>query len=222
MPKTDLNALFLQAEEARAAYANDDDGAVSVNRFVKTCKDFCQAALASREPRYEGARAFLLELVGAVDQLEVDDDAPGVWRLWQNVKGKIAAYDARNRAPSPPAFSIDALIGQGVSRVQIAKIYGFYDEDGRPDVARVDARGEWAPPSLRAKVVPIDSDESDAPFDAPPSPDDVSAEEASAEEDNLDAEIMRGVPFRRLAAKYGLSVEAVKERAAELGAPKQR
>ena len=217
--QTALDALFDQAEATRQAYANDETTLTPVALFVNAFRQFYDELTYRPTERYDDALRFLNPLAGCVGDLEGDEDAPGVWRLWENARRSVDAYDRRQKAKTtPPALSIDELLEQGVGKKQIALIYGFLTEDGDPDISRVDARASWNPPSDATEP------EADARQDEPTTTNATPATEEAAESTSappsvdfaaIDAELAAGVPARQLAAKYGVDVETIRTRSAK-------
>lgn len=234
--QTALDALFDQAEATRQAYANDETTLTPVALFVNAFRQFYDELTYRPTERYEDALRFLNPLARCVGDLEGDEDAPGVWRLWENARRSVDAYDRRQKAKTtPPALSIDELLEQGVGKKQIALIYGFLTEDGDPDISRVDARASWNPPSdatepeadatqdepttTNATETNATNDDANATTNATPATEEAAESTTSAPPSvdfaAIDAELAAGVPARQLAAKYGVDVETIRTRSAK-------
>lgn len=138
-----------------------------------------------------------------------------------------AVADSFTVKPRKLPESITSLVDKGVGLVQIAKIYGFLDEDGDPDTAMVmeemrepgthynpetwvsaaerrrqrEVAEQWA----RRDHVPFDriTDKHDKPRRIAPEP--------------LDQLIAANVPSQQIAKMKGIDLEEVEQRAAELG-----
>lgn len=219
-----LDELFALAEETRRAYANDETTLTPVALFVNAFRRFYEELTYRPSDRYEGALRFLKELNGIVGELEADEDAPNAWRLWENALRAVDAYDRRERARmTPPQFSIDELLEQGVGKRQIALIYGFVDDRGEPDIARVDARDEWRPrtaanaeptePETETNAEP-ETPTQEATGATPTTTGDAPEPDATPTVDYvaIDAKIAGGVPIRQIAAEHGLEIGEIKER----------
>lgn len=92
MPNS-VSELFDLAEKARQAYANDEIGTTPVGIFIHAYRLFSDALARSPEDRFEPAARFLKELDERVGELDDDEDAPGVWRLWENARLVVDRYD---------------------------------------------------------------------------------------------------------------------------------
>lgn len=95
--------LFDLAEKARQAYANDEIGTTPVGIFIRAYRLFYDAITSAPEPRFDAAARFLAELAEKVGELETDEDAPGVWRLWENARRVVDHYDRAKRRESATA-----------------------------------------------------------------------------------------------------------------------
>ncbi|MBQ9873555.1 MAG: hypothetical protein IJM30_03740 [Thermoguttaceae bacterium] len=239
----DSNALYLRALEAREQYASDETNVVPISLFLIAFKRFWTIAQIERRARFKDATRYFDEFAKRCAELEEDDDAEGVWRLFENGVALVDHYDRARRArTTPPSETIDELIAQGVSRRQIAIIYGFYLQNGEPDVDAVERRDPWKAPDPEPEEEPPIEDAAELarlavdalarigdgegePVDAAtlaelsellPEPVEPEPEAAPTPEETdakIEREILDGVPARQIAARYGVDVEAIKERA---------
>lgn len=140
------DALYSTLLEVHARYCED---LASVDAFLIAFKRFYQVVRIERPARFVDALRYCDEFAQICAELEDDPDVFGAWRAYEGITRAVVAYDRRQeQRKTPPSLSIAELVALGVSREQIARIYGFIDEDGRADVARVDRREEWSAPEL--------------------------------------------------------------------------
>ena len=239
---TDVNALFDAALSARADFAQDR---APLGVFLIAFRRFFVCAAVANNARFNAALDDFRRFNEKISRLDDDSIDSDDWRLFESGVARVELYDRRERARNTaPEFSIAELIAQGVSRAQIAKIYGFVDDQGAPDVAKVDQRADWTP-KKRQNSTPDDEngailatiaqkaldsiDETSAPPEkiaelrALASASDVDPEktarpETSAEKQaRLDSEILNGVPIRQLSARFGVDVAEIRARASVLG-----
>lgn len=239
---TDVNALFNAALQARADFAQDR---APLGVFLIAFRRFFVAAAVANNARFNAALDDFRQFNDRIARLDDDSIDSDDWRQFESGVASVELYDRRERARNTaPEYSIAELIAQGVTRAQIAKIYGFVDASGAPDVAKVDARAEWAPKkaqnstqedknaailsTIAQKALETIDETSAAPekiaeLRALASASDVDAEkqarpETSAEKEaRLDSEILNGVPIRQLSARFGVDVETIRARASVLG-----
>ena len=239
---TDVGKLFDAALSARADFAEDR---APLGVFLIAFRRFFVCAAVANNARFNAALDDFRRFNEKISRLDDDSIDSDDWRLFESGVARVELYDRRERARNTaPEYSIAELIAQGVTRAQIAKIYGFVDDNGAPDVAKVDARADWTPKKAQNST---DVDENGAflatiaaraldsigETSAPPekiaelralaSASDVDAEktarpETSAEKQaRLDSEILNGVPIRQLSARFGVDVETIRARASVLG-----
>lgn len=239
---TDVNALFDAALQARADFAQDR---APLGVFLIAFRRFFVCAAVANNARFNAALDFFRRFNEKISRLEDDSIDSDDWRLFESGVARVELYDRRERARNTaPEYSIPELIAQGVSRAQIAKIYGFLDDNGAPDVAKVDARADWTPKkaqnstpddknaailsTIAARALETIDETSAQPekiaeLRALASASDVENKqqarvETSAEKQaRLDSEILNGVPIRQLSARFGVDVDAIRARASVLG-----
>lgn len=231
-------------------YAQDSLNITPISFFIDAFKNFYNALLADlTAERFAESRRFFDDFAKRVDLLERNESLSEVWRLWEQGCRAVDRYDAREKARlTPPALSIDELIANGVSETVVAKIYGFYDSKGRPDLNAVRERRPWKPAEKKSTI----SRELQALIDAAkekrreesersggdvdsldkentlPTPKTAARTSKQIEADvkaviktALDAEIEAGIAPRQIAAKHGCSVDDVKKRIEEINAVKK-
>lgn len=239
---TDVNALFNATLQARADFAQDR---APLGVFLIAFRRFFVCAAVANCARFNGALDDFRRFNDILTRLDDDSIDSDDWRQFENGVARVELYDRRERARNTaPEYSIAELIAQGVTRAQIAKIYGFVDDNGAPDVARVDARAQWEPKKAQnstqddkngAILATIAQKALDSIDDSAISAEKIaelralaSASEpdvektARAETDDekaarLDSEILNGVPIRQLSARFGVDVETIRARASVLG-----
>lgn len=239
---TDVNALYNAALSARADFA-EDRAPLAV--FLIAFRRFFVAAAVANNARFNAALDSFRRFNEKISRLEDDSIDSDDWRAFESGVSRVELFDRQERARNTaPEYSIAELIAQGVTRAQIAKIYGFVDEKGAPDVAKVDARAQWTPKkaqnstdvdkngAILATIAQKALDSIDdstisaekiAELRALASASDVDAEKTARPETDveraarLDSEILNGVPIRQLSARFGVDVAEIRARASELG-----
>ena len=141
--RTDVNALFSELLQTRARYQADETPLAVV---LIAFRRFYAAATVAQSARFSESLQAFGAFFDKIADVEADEDAPGAWRAFENGVAAVERYDRRRRREQePPARSIDELVALGVSRQQIARIYGFYTPSGDPDVGAVERREAWRP-----------------------------------------------------------------------------
>ena len=141
--RTDVGALFSELLQARARYQADE---TPLSVVLIAFRRFYAAATVAQSARFSASLSAFGAFFERIADVEQDEDAPGAWRAFENGVAAVERYDRRRRKEQqPPARSIDELVALGVSRQQIARIYGFYTASGDPDVAAVERREAWRP-----------------------------------------------------------------------------
>lgn len=154
---TTLNDLFDLMKKEHKRYIDSDSLPVSL--FLVSFFQFYNQARLERQPRFIDALRWFDLFASRSAELEEDQDAFGMWRYFENGLNAVELYDRAFSARSDaPKLSIEELLALGVSRQQIALIYGFKKSDGTPDIDAVENRQAWAIPKERANGVP-------SPFD---------------------------------------------------------
>ena len=246
---TPLDEAYEAAVKTHEIYVKDTLNITPVRFFVEAFqnlyKELC-ADLAAE--RFVESRPFFNALAPRVEELEYDEGNSAIWRLWEQGVRAVEHYDAKEKARiTPPARSIDELLANGVNETVVAKIYGFFDEKGRPDINAVRERRPWKPAPKKSNITPelqslIDAAnaakakaENDAentnsePAVATTKPRTTTAKSSKQLEAEikagirtaLDAEIEAGIAPRQIAAKHGCTVDDVKRRAEEMAAGKK-
>lgn len=159
-----------------------------------------------------------------------DTDPHGGPNLWN-------AYHAVKSALKPPVYPrpepIAALANlQKVNHLQIAKIYGWYDEAGRPDVVKVEEEIQtpgthydpktWVHPSRRrheAQVAELWKERIAKLGPAKPRREALARPERQPAPESLEDLILAGVNSVQIAKMKKITVEEVRQRAGELGVP---
>lgn len=141
--RTDVGALFSELLQTRARYQADE---TPLSVVLIAFRRFYAAATVAQSARFSASLPAFGAFFDRIADVEQDEDAPGAWRAFENGVAAVERYDRRRRKEQqPPARSIDELVALGVSRQQIARIYGFYTASGDPDVAAVERREAWRP-----------------------------------------------------------------------------
>lgn len=141
--RADVGALFSELLQARARYQADE---TPLSVVLIAFRRFYAAATVAQSARFSESLPAFAAFFERIADVEQDEDAPGAWRAFENGVAAVERYDRRRRREQePPARSIDELVALGVSRQQIARIYGFYTPSGDPDVAAVERREAWRP-----------------------------------------------------------------------------
>ena len=244
---TSIDDAYDAAFKTHEIYAKDNLNITPVMFFIEAFKNFYAALVADlASERFAESRPFFDAFAARVDELEINESLSDVWRLWEQGVRAVNHYDAVEKARlTPPARSIDELLANGVNEITVAKIYGFYNENGRPDVDAVRERRPWKPAPKKSAISPelqklIDAanakkaqakeqtqDGIENVLAAPkPRTSSKSAKQLEAEikgsiKTALDAEIEAGIAPRQIAAKHGCTVDDVKKRAEEIAAAKK-
>ena len=143
--RADVGALYSELLQTRARYQADE---TPLSVVLIAFRRFYAAATVAQSARFSESLPAFGAFFERIADVEQDDDAPGAWRAFENGVAAVERYDRRRRKEQqPPARSIDELVALGVSRQQIARIYGFYTASGDPDVAAVERREAWRPKS---------------------------------------------------------------------------
>lgn len=239
---TDVNALFDAALSARADYAQER---APLGVFLIAFRRFFVCAAVANNARFNGALDDFRRFDKRIAQLDDNSIDSDDWRQFESGVASVELYDRRERARNTaPEYSIAELIAQGVSRAQIARIYGFLDEKGAPDVLKVDQRAQWEPKkaqnstpddkngAILAAIAQKALETIDATSAQPEkiaelralasTPDVENKQEARPETEDekqarLDSEILNGVPIRQLSARFGVDVAEIRARASFLG-----
>lgn len=216
---------------------------IPLEAFLVAFKQFYALAKTSRAERFRDALPDFESFSVRAADLEEDDDAPGVWALYENANDAVARYDrAGEQRQTPPGRSINELLALGVPRAQIAKIYGFYLADGSPDLDAVERRDAWKGSDAQRNVANATNadagelarlaanalqkiNEGGEEVDASTlatlemltnGDSDDATEVLESQDARIDREILDGVPLRQIAARYGVSQTTVKARAKAL------
>lgn len=245
----DVESLFSTLLEAWRKYQADE---TPLAVFLIAFRRFYAAAVVKKPRRFRDALGPFGTFFELISAIEADEDAPGAWRAFENGVAVVERYDRRRRAElTPPSRSIDELLALGVSRPQVAKIYGFYTPSGDPDVAAVERRDEWRAPIeddepnedddareiARLALSALESGDERIQADAetvealralaevaeaPEKPAEAPETSAGAERERIEREILDGVPERQIAARHGVTVESIRAAAAALNVTASR
>lgn len=234
-----VDNLYAACLTAHKSYKVDN---APLSLFLVAFRRFYAAWSVERPPRYTRASEEIQAFSRRCRELEQDDDAAGVWRIWSNIRDKVSKYDkSRAALQIAPSRSIDDLLALGVPKRQIAQIYGFVDVSGVPDVSAVDRREKWRPQeprkehdaqqreisrlasaalsALESSGVALD-DTTVAALESS-----VIAEQgdnrgvlsASDVRERVKTAILDGAPIRQVSASFGVSVDEVQAVADSLG-----
>lgn len=247
--RTDVGALFSELLQARARYQADE---TPLSVVLIAFRRFYAAATVAQSARFSESLPAFGAFFERIADVEADEDAPGAWRAFENGVAAVERYDRRRRKEQePPARSIDELVALGVSRQQIARIYGFYTASGDPDVGAVERREAWRPKSrpeepektadereiARLALSALESGDERIQADAetvealralaevpeaPEKPAEAPETSADAERERIEREILDGVPERQIAARHGVTVESIRAAAAALNVTASR
>lgn len=171
------------------------------------------------------ADALAEELLAWAAAVEVDPQAvnpAGNQELWVAYEAIMEALvEPPRRLPEP----INELTDQGVSLEQIAKIYGFFDEHGRPSARMVLEEKEkpgthynsstWVEPARRRRQSEIDErwkDRKPVTYEAL-----TGQRERPVAPETIEELLAQGVSAKQIAKMKNLTESQVKEFAAELG-----
>lgn len=225
---TDLDDAYTAVRKTWKVYRDDELNITPIMFFIQAYKNFYGKLLVVvQSERFAEGRRYFDQFASRVDELEYDSDPVGLWSLWEQGCLTVSRYDAREKARlTPPAFTIDEYIARGQTERNIALIYGFFDEDGNPDISAVRERRPWKPRPRKGSngtdnrtVVSVEENigESKAVLESR------KAKEREIEETvkagtrtSIDEEIQAGVSPRKIAAKHGITVDDVKKRVDEL------
>ena len=245
---TAIDDAYDAACKTHEIYAKDNLNITPIRFFLEAFKNFYEKLVGDlASERFAESRPFFTAFAARYEELEFNEYLSDVWRLWEQGVRAVEHYDAVERARlTPPAKTIDELIANGVSESVVAKIYGFFDEKGRPDVNAVRERRPWVPAPRKSSISPemqkliaaanakkaeeIADVETEKPAPAPATPKQKTAAKSSKQLEaeirgsirtTLDAEIEAGIAPRQIAAKHGCTVDDVKKRADEIAAAKK-
>lgn len=236
--RVDVDVTYDAALRAHELYVSS---LIPLEAFLVAFKQFYALAKTSRPERFRDALPDFESFSVRAAELEEDEDAPGVWALYENANDAVARYDrAGEQRQTPPGRSINELLALGVPRAQIAKIYGFYLADGSPDLDAVERRDTWKGSDAQRNVANATNADADelarlaanalqkineggeevdastlATLEMLTSSEDA-AEVLESQDASIDREILDGVPLRQIAARYGVSQTTVKARAKAL------
>lgn len=240
---TTVDDLYDAMIDAHAHYSAD---LKPLAFFLVAFRRFLAVAKIERRARFRDALEPFQAFVNRSGELDDNEDAEGVWRLFLAGVSAVDKYDRAVKASkTPPTRSIDELIALGVPMPQIAKIYGFKRADGSPDVDAVERRDAWQPTTLADDVDALAVDDAeeiarlavdaldkivDDGIDVDPEtvaslesliPQTTETPEEIKTPEEIDAsirrEILDGVPVRQIAARHGLTADEIKQRADSLG-----
>lgn len=239
----DVESLFSELLDSWHKYQADE---TPLAVFLIAFRRFYAAAVVRKPRRFRESLGPFGTFFERIADVEADEDAPGAWRAFENGVAAVERYDRRRRAElTPPSRTIDELLALGVSRPQVAKIYGFYTPNGDPDVAAVERRDEWRAPIeddepnededareiARLALSALESGDERIQADAetvealralaevpevPEKPAEAPETSADAERERIEREILDGVPERQIAARHGVTVESIRAAAAAL------
>ena len=226
-----VDEAFEAARKTHQVYAQDTLNITPIMFFIQAFKTFYGILLVDLDAeRFDASRRFFDQFAKRVDELEANEDATDVWRLWEQGVLMVDNFDRQERSRvTPPTLSIDEMLAQGVGEYTIAKVYGFFDPyTGEPDVVAVRERRPWKPAPRKTKnpygiVSSKEGTEETEPVLPKVTPKAAKAIEEGVKatvKTSLDAEILAGIAPRKIAAKYGVTPEDVKKRADELSAVK--
>lgn len=156
-------------------------------------------------------------------------DPGGGPEVWEPYNRMLAAREQRAYARPEP---IGALLAQKVSHQQIAKIYGWRDPSGAPDLVKVQEEitspgthfkaDKWVHPALRRIIADVADRwakreaKQQRPGRKPSAPEPKVQREAP---ESLDELIYGGVNVLQIAKMKRITPDQVRERAADLGVP---
>jgi len=153
-------------------------------------------------------------------------DPSGGPEVWEPYRAMLAA---RERRTFPRPEPIEALVAQKVPYQQIAKIYGWKDESGSPDLQKVQEEittpgthyrpEEWVHPGQRRQVAEVKDRWAARNEKARPARPSSNAKPKARKEapETLDDLISAGVNVAQIAKMKRITPDEVRARAAELG-----